>query len=460
MAESSASGVDFFAQGALPAPRVTAEEATWIAGSRFGIDAIARTLGSQQDQNFLLRRRDGEQPLGVLKLANPAIGLQEIDAQILASELLAAALPDTRIATTLTDAAGMRMFDLAETSEGPLVAHVVRYLPGETLLQRGYLSSAVTSAFGALAARVSVALEDFEHPGLERVLQWDLRNGSRVVELLLDHVPDEQLRDRVERATARAAQTLTRLADTYALPLQPGHFDLTDENVLTTAPRGIPFPDGVIDLGDLSVSWRVAELATTVTSLLHHPGAEPHTLLPAITAFHRIRPLLSEELDALWPLVVIRSAVLTVSSHQQVALDGDHTHAATGLEHELEVFRRATSVPPAVMTNLIRVALGEQVSVARLPRCAGALVDRARACGSSATSPRGWSNRSSDTVKLSRCHTRCRSSLAPSPSPRRRRQRCRPSPRSGSGTRPSSPRRGLGIRPDRVRGLSCSRTRS
>jgi 4-aminobutyrate aminotransferase-like enzyme/Ser/Thr protein kinase RdoA (MazF antagonist) len=379
MAERSASGVDFFAHGALPAPRVTPEEATWIAGSRFGLDATAHTLGSQQDQNFLLRGRDGEQPLGVLKLANPGVGLQEIDAQILAAEWLAAALPDIRIATTLTDAAGMRMFDLAETSEGALVAHVVSYLTGTTLLPRGYLSPAVTGALGTLAARVSAALEDFEHPGLERVLQWDLRNGSRVVELLLDHVPDEQLRARVERAAARAAQTLTSLADADAdaLPLQPGHFDLTDENVLTTAPRGIPLPDGVIDLGDLSVSWRVAELATTITSLLHHPGAEPHTLLPAITAFHRLRPLRSEELEALWPLVVLRSAVLTVSSHQQVALDGDHTHAATGLEHELEVFSRATSVPSAVMTNLIRAALGEPVSAARLPRSAGTLVDSA-----------------------------------------------------------------------------------
>jgi 4-aminobutyrate aminotransferase-like enzyme/Ser/Thr protein kinase RdoA (MazF antagonist) len=379
MAESSVSGVDFFAQGALPAPRVTAEEATWIAGSRFGLDATAHILGSQQDQNFLLRRRDGDQPLGVLKLANPAIGLQEIDAQIVASELLAAALPDIRIATTLTDAAGMRMFDLAQTSEGPLVAHVVRYLPGETLLARGYLSPTVVANLGALAAQVSAALADFEHPGLERVLQWDLRNGASVVELLLGHVPDTELRERIERATAQAARAVAALAEAEALPLQPGHFDLTDENVLTTAPRGIPIPDGVIDLGDLSVSWRVAELATTIASLLHHPGGEPHTLLPAIRAFQQLRPLTSAELDALWPLVVIRSAVLTVSSHQQVALDGGHTHASTGLAHELEVFNRATSVPLAVMTNLIRAALGAEVAAQRLPRSAAALVDRAPA---------------------------------------------------------------------------------
>jgi 4-aminobutyrate aminotransferase-like enzyme/Ser/Thr protein kinase RdoA (MazF antagonist) len=377
MADSSASGVDFFARGALPAPRVGLEEAAWIAGSRFGLDATARTLGSQQDQNFLLSSRDAAQPLGVLKLANPAIGLQEIDAQIIAAELLAQQLPDIRVATTLTDAAGMRMFDLAETSEGPLVEHVVRYLAGETMRSHGYLSPAVVTAFGNLAARVSATLAEFDHPGLERVLQWDLRNGARVVELLLDHVPDGELRERLERTTAQAAQTVTDLAEADELPPQPGHFDLTDENVLTTAPLGIALPDGLIDLGDLSVSWRVAELATTITSLLHHPGAEPHTLLPAITAFHKTRSLTSAELAALWPLVVIRAAVLTVSSHQQLALDGDNTHASTGLEHELEVFTRATSVPPAVMTNLIRATLGKPVTTARLPRSASPLLDTA-----------------------------------------------------------------------------------
>ncbi|HWD70023.1 MAG TPA: aminotransferase [Solirubrobacteraceae bacterium] len=369
-----AEGVDFFALGALPAPRLSAAEATWIAGARFGIDATAHTLGSQQDQNFLLSGRDGERPLGVLKLANSSIGREEIEAQVRAAEVLARRLADIRVATTLLDSDGERMLDVVESSEGPLVAHVVRYLPGQALRERGYLSPAVVAAFGTLAACVSGALEDFEHGGLARVLQWDLRNGARVVELLAGQVPDPELRARLSSATEAAWGTVSTLAD--ALPLQPGHFDLTDENLLTTAPGGIPMPDGVIDLGDLSLSWRVAELATTISSLLHHPGAEPHTLLPAIEAFHELRGLAEQELAALWPLVVIRSAVLAVSSHQQIALDGDRTHASVGLEHELEIFRRATSVPPAVMSNLIADRLGLEVSAARLPRSCGALIDR------------------------------------------------------------------------------------
>ena len=374
MSDQLATGVDFFTHGALPAPRIGATEAAEIARARFGIDSVASALGSQQDQNFLLRGPAGD-PQAVLKLANPAIGRQEIEAQVLASQLLAERLPHVRIATALLGSDGAPMLDVVETSQGPLVAHLVRYLTGETLIARDHLSPAVISALGALAAQVSLALETFQHPGLARTLQWDARNGRRVVELLAEHVPDAELRERLRVATEAAWLDIAELAD--GLPLQPGHFDLTDENALTTAADGVAMPDGVIDLGDLSISWRVAELATTIASVLHHRGAEPYTLLPAIRAFHAIRPLTAAEIDAIWPLVVVRGAVLAASSHQQVALDGAHTHASVGLDRELEIFARATAVPVAVMTNLIRAALGGDLARPALPRTGVALVDRA-----------------------------------------------------------------------------------
>ncbi|MDE3131198.1 MAG: phosphotransferase, partial [Acidobacteriota bacterium] len=359
-----AGGVDFFAQGALPAPRVGAREAAQIARARFGIDAGAAPLGSQQDQNFLLRGDDGE-PRGVLKLANRAVGLPEIEAQALAAETLAQRLPEVRVATTLADRDGARMLARVETSEGPLVAHVVRYLPGRTLERSGYLSPRVIAACGRLGGQVGAALEDFAHAGLERVLQWDLRNAERVIEALAGHVPEPALQARLRASSEQAWRLVAGLAD--ALPVQPGHFDLTDENLLTLGAGGIPAPDGLIDLGDLSRSWRVAELAITITSILHHPGVEPHALLPAIRAFHELRRLSPEEVAALWPLVVLRSAVLTVSSSQQIALDGEQTHAFTGVVREREAFERASAVPVPVMTGLVRDALGLEQRPPRLP---------------------------------------------------------------------------------------------
>ena len=117
-------------------------------------------------------------------------------------------------------------------------------------------------------------------------------------------------------------------------------------------------PDGIIDFGDLTTSWAVGELAVAITSVLRHAGAEPCSVLPAVRAFHELRPLSAEEAAALWPLVVLRAAVLVVSGEQQAAIDGVNDYVTGALEHERRLFERAMSVPAEVMTGLILAELG------------------------------------------------------------------------------------------------------
>ena len=87
---------------------------------------------------------------------------------------------------------------------------MLRYLPGGTLTGAGYLAPRVVAELGAVAGRVSRALRDFSHPGLDRVLQWDLRHADRVVRVLAEHVRDPGLRDRVTRAAAEAWRRSSR----------------------------------------------------------------------------------------------------------------------------------------------------------------------------------------------------------------------------------------------------------
>jgi hypothetical protein len=94
--EPSGAGVDFFARGALPVPRMTIADAERVASS-FGLTVRAQPLGSQQDSNFLLA--DEDSVLGVLKIANPAFSAAEIEAQDGAAAHIAAACPDLRVAT-------------------------------------------------------------------------------------------------------------------------------------------------------------------------------------------------------------------------------------------------------------------------------------------------------------------------------------------------------------------------
>src|SRR5690606_19552651 len=59
-------------------PRITAPEAEALARDVFGVEGVARELGSNQDRNFVLQTAAGPR---LLKIANPVIGDAELEAQ-------------------------------------------------------------------------------------------------------------------------------------------------------------------------------------------------------------------------------------------------------------------------------------------------------------------------------------------------------------------------------------------
>ena len=339
---------DFFESAELPVPAITEDQAARIAATYFGLSATVTALGSQQDANFLLRTVAGE-PIGVLKIANPVFTRAELEAQDAAAAFIDAA-EGIRTATNVA-AEGIVEIDSGAT----LFARIIRFLPGGTtnLAGQDYVRPAQVAALGDLAGRTCRALAGFDHPGVDRVLQWDLRHAMRTVEVLAAHVPDAHRREVIESVAAAAWRIVSGLADD--LPVQVIHGDITGDNVVCSE-SGLP--DGLIDFGDLMRSWTVAELAVAVATLLRHDGCEPAATLPAIRAFHAVRPLSPAEVDALWPLVVMRSAALVVSGIHQSSIDADNDYATSALDHEWRIFQRANDIPIPVMTAQIRYALG------------------------------------------------------------------------------------------------------
>ncbi|HVQ51299.1 MAG TPA: phosphotransferase, partial [Mycobacterium sp.] len=349
-------GFNFLEAPELPAPQVSEAQAEEILASHYGLRARATSLGSQQDKNFVVTGPDGD-VAGVLKIANPAFNATEIEAQELAADRIAEAEPTLRIAVGVPNLAGQKCTAVTGLVDGTAYVRLLRYLPGGTLQDSGYLSPTAVAGLGEVAGRVSRALEGFSHPGLDRVLQWDLRYGADVVAELISHVADPVQRSRIEAVARDAWTRIASLAD--GLPRQAVHLDMTDANVVVSrSAGGSALPDGVIDFGDLSDTWAVSELAITVSSVLGHPGTEPTSILPAVRAFHALRPLRAVEVDAVWPLVVLRTAVLLVSGAQQAVLDPDNPYLTDQSGGERRMFELATSIPIDVMTEVIRADLG------------------------------------------------------------------------------------------------------
>ena len=363
MSDTIPTGFDFFEAGELPAPQITADEAELLVANQFGLRVAARSLGSQQDANFLLSTADGL-TVGVLKVSNGAFGEVEIRAQDEGAARVAERLPELRVATLLPHTDVERPVRVVRPGSSGEVARIVTFLDGGTLTGSEYLQPPVIEGLGALSGMVNRELGDFEHEGVHRTLQWDLRHATRVIDALAQHVGDLQRRSVVEQVRRVEGATIAGLA--ARLPVSVIHGDITDDNVVCSGDEH-GTPDGIIDFGDLNTGWSVADLAVTVSSILHHEGATPTSTLPAVLAFHRERPLTGDEVQALWPLVLLRGAVLVVSGWQQVAVDGDNEYASSAREHEWRILENALSLPTAVMTALVQRAVGAPVAPLALP---------------------------------------------------------------------------------------------
>lgn len=320
----------------LARPAVSTSDAAAIASQGWGLRGTVTELGSQQDRNFLLRD-DGRV---VLKVANPAASRAELEAQSAALRTLAAA--GLRVPAPVQSLHGN---EIEEVTVGgvALLARVLTFVDGASLMAAGPFGVPQARVLGDTAGRVVAALADFRHEGTHRSTQWDLRAAGEVVEALRRFVP--RGRDEITDAVAPALHRLASLD----LPTQVVHGDLTDDNVVVDE-AGLA---GVIDFGDLQHSWRVGELATTCAGVLANPGAGPGLALEAVRAFAAYVPLTEPELRALWPLVVLRGAVLVVSNAQQQAVDGGNDYAADRIRREWQAFRLAAAADPGEMAVLV-----------------------------------------------------------------------------------------------------------
>ncbi|MFT2818363.1 aminotransferase [Leifsonia sp. A12D58] len=345
---------DFFDGVQLIRPAVTEADAVVAAAQLFGISGTAREMGSQQDRNYRIDPGDGIRYL--LKFDNAAFTPGELAVQDAALSHVSARGVVVPVPVVGLDGRTRQQWALGGTS---LPVRMFTYVEGPPLAERGHLDHVAITALGALSGTLARELADLPHDNLDRILQWDMRQAARVIDQLISHVPDEAKRARVRELSDSAADRLASVQP--ALRVQPIHGDITDDNVICAVRDDERYtPIGVIDFGDLALGWLVAELAVTVSSVLPHVPRNPWAVLDAIAAFDAVVPLSNAEISALWPLVVLRGAVLVVSGEHQVQIDSGNDYAEERMSGEWDVFALASAIGWDEAESAIRRRLGRE----------------------------------------------------------------------------------------------------
>jgi 4-aminobutyrate aminotransferase-like enzyme/Ser/Thr protein kinase RdoA (MazF antagonist) len=339
---------------ALPSPALDDAAAAVVLRVLFGREGRLTSLGSHQDQNW---RVDADDSQFVLKVSNPGFPRTGLEAQNAAMQYLAARdCPfDVPVPVAGVDGELIPRWSHDETLHD---VRLVTFVEGRPLADCDYLAPIVIRSHGRLAAQAAVALEGFDHPGIERLLQWDTRFAFDVIDALLPHVADHDERIVIDDAAQSARRSLEPLVP--SLRTQVVHADVTDVNVVARLDgAGRPMPVGLIDFGDMSRTWIASDVATAIVGLVFHDLERPLQLATELVrGYHDALPLTPEEIDAVWPLVLARAAVCQVSSEQQVGLDPHSDYARTSLAMDRANLHAVASVPLVLARECLRAAVG------------------------------------------------------------------------------------------------------
>ena len=292
-------------------PTFSAQDASRIARDVFGLIGTAVELGSERDQTFLI---DGGGDEGVLKISNiredPAFldferqairRIRDVDPE----------LPVAQLRPTLEEQAAGPEAKLGPTAvSGPEGSHYVRLfdrMHGSNPEASG-LSGRALWDYGAMHARLNVALRGFFHPAAGRELLWDLKQATRL-RALTHAISDTRRRSIVERVLDRYDANVAPEWD--RLRAQVVHADLSLDNVLVDDAGRIT---GIVDFGDMVHSAEIADVAVAVTSLLR--GRAGPDLFRAgrrtVDGYQTRRPLEDVELSLLGDLIAARLVALVV----------------------------------------------------------------------------------------------------------------------------------------------------
>ncbi|MEV7604095.1 phosphotransferase [Paenarthrobacter sp. NPDC089322] len=259
----------------------------------YGLRGMLVRIPTEKDETF--RLRSGEETY-LVKVSSPDEDPLIVHLQTACMEHLertATDLPAQRLVRNLHGEPQVLM----PTTDGPFdrVLRVMRFLPGEMLASHE-ASAAQLQSVGSSLARLSLALQDFEHPRAERLLLWDLKHFHRM-RPLLHHVTEKHQRTLAEAIFDQFDEKVVPLLD--VLTSQVVHGDFSPFNVLVD-PGSPDYVSGIIDFGDVVRTPVIFDLSVTMANFLGtNPSSPWEHALQVMNGYRNIRPLPVHELEAL-----------------------------------------------------------------------------------------------------------------------------------------------------------------
>ena len=330
-----------------PPPTLPDHDVVHIARTLFGLNATLTALPSERDQNVHLRVDEND---FVLKIANEAEVMTDLDMQVAVLRHLEVVQPDLLVPRVVPTASGEPLGQWHANDARHLV-RCVSYLYGTpfALITK---TDAAYRALGTMLGQLSCGLSSFGHGAAHRTnFLWNLDRAQHCREFLHDITND------ADRAL------VTAVFDRHAAHIAPMisvlrhaviHQDANDYNVIVS-PDG---QAGLIDFGDMTFGCHINELAVALAYALMDVDDIIATARLVIGGYTNHFTLQEVEADVLFDLVATRLAMSVAISAHRASSFSDNGYLTISQAPALRLLGRLKSIRPDFLRAAARKAAG------------------------------------------------------------------------------------------------------
>ncbi len=340
-------------------PRFDEDAARQALEERYGVSARLEPLPSDRDRNFAVYASAAngsfsDAPSFVFKIAHALEDRKALEAQHAAMRHLAAR--GLTVPAVVSTSGGEDVARLSDREGRRHVARLLSWVPGTPLASVRPRTFDLLSDLGRFVGRLSAALADFTHPALERPLVWDLaRAAETTTERMALLSPDE--RRLVEPFVRLFREALARCEN--RLRRSATHHDANDWNVLANGPEHrIRRIVGLIDFGDMLVSYAVADVAVAAAYGALGMADPLRAVVAMARSCHRVFPLDERDAAVFFPFLAMRLCVSACMSAEQQRMEPDNAYMSISREPALRTLALLRDIPPRFAEYAIREACG------------------------------------------------------------------------------------------------------
>ena len=248
--------------------------------------------------------------------------------------------------------------DSLANNSADLYLRVLSYLPGCFYADADNHNYNLLRDLGQFMANLNISLDNFEHPGAFRYLEWDLAHGYQVC------MSKKHLLKIGDSAKYELVEYFLRHYHNHTLPLLGQlpqgviHNDANDYNLLVDSQTDAHRITGIIDFGDVVHTQIINELAIAAAYALMGQAEIVTCLSKLVAGYHSKRPLSDLELEVLYSLITLRLCVSVCNSTQAIIDDPNNDYLLISAKPAWQLLEKLKKLNPFALLCKLRASCG------------------------------------------------------------------------------------------------------